>query len=692
MSNPKWDDTQEISPSWDSTQEAMLPAIQEEEAYDPGSFISGARGLGQGLSLGYSDELVGALQGLTGKLTGEEGDLAELYREYRDIERAKNLASEEAHPWLYGGGNVAGGLATALVPGAAIGTGLKGALAAGALAAGGTSEADLTQGETEGLAKDVAGGAVLGGALHGAGTLAGKGLKFLSETQPVESFSKGFSQGAKGVNLASQPQLRETEKKLFEKTGELSDELLSLLKGKEGKGGLVGQKSDLVKALTEEGKTVDLSKAVSQWDKLKKDVDFESLSETAKKEFSLIDDYITNTLKNKKVTEQFVRKLEESHPRIPSSSEELLQKAQTEAALRRQAGETVEPRLLNAMTPQGEMQQAALLAKTPEGELLQRLGSPQTARAEAPAFTSVTPYAEDITSNIAIDPTKIPLKTAETVRESIQDIASKELTSSKLTGAARSTAKEVAGSIREQIPEIKDINKKIQSINQILETFNIGKDITDELGNKIDVATIFERMEKEGITGARARQLIEDGFKNLEQIQPELAKKFKDELGNLVEQFTLAKQIQAGGLYQVVSPKSAPPLFGNLLGRITKPITDNEVISPIIKNTQDSLKNVREAYPLVSPRLGAIQQTLSAKDTKSADIQKANELPEISKSLYQASNDELKQVSVKLLKNPNLGSLSKALMKALEQGNQQSKNAVLFSILQNPLAREELKK
>lgn len=139
----------------------------------PSQLEAAARGIAQGATMGFSEEAIGAAQALAGKISGE-GDLGELYRKYRDIQRAKEKAAQEAFPKTYGASQIGGAVGTALIPGlgatklgALISpTTLRGAAAAGAVAGIGGSEADLTKGEVGGLAGSAALGGVTGAIGH----------------------------------------------------------------------------------------------------------------------------------------------------------------------------------------------------------------------------------------------------------------------------------------------------------------------------------------------------------------------------------------------------------------------------------------------------------------------------------------------------------------------------------------------
>lgn len=139
---------------------------------EPGYLEAGLRGLKQGATFGFGDELTGLAESALTRKT---------YKQARDEARANDQAAEEAHPVVYGAGELGGGLATALVPGGAAArgalAGVKGAALAGAAYGAGSSEADLTEGDVGGLARDTAVGAGAGVVAHGAVKVAGKAVK-----------------------------------------------------------------------------------------------------------------------------------------------------------------------------------------------------------------------------------------------------------------------------------------------------------------------------------------------------------------------------------------------------------------------------------------------------------------------------------------------------------------------------------
>lgn len=142
----------------------------------PSKLESGLRGLAQGASLGFADELTGALESGAGSL-GLVPD--KTYEQARDESRANYLKAQQANPLTYGAGQIGGGLATLAIPGLNVAKGASLARTAGTaalqggLAGLGASEAD----DVKQMAKDATIGAGLGGALGAAGYGLAKGVE-----------------------------------------------------------------------------------------------------------------------------------------------------------------------------------------------------------------------------------------------------------------------------------------------------------------------------------------------------------------------------------------------------------------------------------------------------------------------------------------------------------------------------------
>lgn len=140
-------------------QEAERQRAEEQAAANrPGVIASGLRGVKQGLTFEFGDEIEGALRSALSTKT---------YQQERDAVRAKDAEARETNPAAFGLGQILGSGATALVPGAGLaklGTGLAATVARGAgagiVAGAGASEAD----SVEGVVQDAATGGLVGGA------------------------------------------------------------------------------------------------------------------------------------------------------------------------------------------------------------------------------------------------------------------------------------------------------------------------------------------------------------------------------------------------------------------------------------------------------------------------------------------------------------------------------------------------
>lgn len=170
-----------------------------------------ARGLAQGATLGFSDEIAGGLGALKDiALTDKQlSDFMSLYREKQQAEQEANKAASERSPYLYGAGELVGTIAPGIASGGAgllAGAGKTGlkklAAQAGALGATqaiGTSENTLEN--PEALATDAAMGSGLGAGLGLAGAGIGKGLKLAADTDVAQTIGKSFKFGRQGENL-----------------------------------------------------------------------------------------------------------------------------------------------------------------------------------------------------------------------------------------------------------------------------------------------------------------------------------------------------------------------------------------------------------------------------------------------------------------------------------------------------------
>ena len=171
----------------------------------PGPIESTARGVSQGVSLGFADELQAGLGAIARKAqtfgSKESEPISETYTKLRDAERERNGQAQEAHPYVYGGSELVGGLG---VPVGTIGkgAGLAAKIGYGALtgaAIGGVAGTGYSEAEDiSDIAKEAAIGAGVGGTIGAALPIAGAAVK---KALPVIGESAGKLSEAVKENL-----------------------------------------------------------------------------------------------------------------------------------------------------------------------------------------------------------------------------------------------------------------------------------------------------------------------------------------------------------------------------------------------------------------------------------------------------------------------------------------------------------
>jgi hypothetical protein len=132
---------------------------QEVEALkEHGGAVATGRGLIQGVTLGFGDEIEGAIKAGMAKMQGDERDYSQIYQDKRDQVRKENMMSQEVSGEAYFTGEILGGIGTSIY-GAPITAGVRGAAVLGGLAGVGFSNRTGTD-----LIKDAAIGATFGAA------------------------------------------------------------------------------------------------------------------------------------------------------------------------------------------------------------------------------------------------------------------------------------------------------------------------------------------------------------------------------------------------------------------------------------------------------------------------------------------------------------------------------------------------
>lgn len=209
-----------------SSEEIGLPASLDPTAPEYSKTETFVRSAAQVPTMGFADELVGGAQALGDIATSDSkiSDLENLYTQYRDIQRRKNEESAKQNPKTALAGSLAGGAATAMIPGLNVAK-VGQAAALGATAGLGGSEADLLKGEYKEAAKDAAIGGALGGVAQKFVNKAGGYLKNLKSglTEGAESAAKESGEMAYNAMGASVPEMQKMQGMVRQGDEELSN-------------------------------------------------------------------------------------------------------------------------------------------------------------------------------------------------------------------------------------------------------------------------------------------------------------------------------------------------------------------------------------------------------------------------------------------------------------------------------------
>jgi hypothetical protein len=206
----------------------------------------------------------------------------------------------------------------------------------------------------------------------------------------------------------------------------------------------------------------------------------------------------------------------------------------------------------------------------------------------------------------------------------------------------RSTAREMFrdldNSLVEQVPGLEENNALYSAIKKAQDVFGKEYNESDQLVQSGRQANLLNRATKDTLTGQIAKSELNNAFGNISKVDPELAKNLQSTLSNKIDTFNLARQA------------SNPEL---------------NLIKPI--------QSLKSSSAWIGAKAG----------------QGANAVLNASKRLYDASPEQLQAFSQKLISSGNGTGKNAAIAldKAVKNNDTMAKNAVLFSIMQNPALR-----
>ncbi len=206
----------------------LVKAKPAEETPTPTKFTAGESMLKSFSDVGtsgFADEIVAGMDAAARKAGGDKRKFSELYNHAVEILRRQKEQSDEEHPVASTVGGIAGGLATAVVPGGSV---VKGAtllqkagrgVAAGAAYGGayGAGSGEGIEGRLTGAAKGARIGALTGGVAAPIAAGVGKGAGAVKQFVGVRSVAKDANLPAKSVVKVTEAMKQDSQTGLLRK-------------------------------------------------------------------------------------------------------------------------------------------------------------------------------------------------------------------------------------------------------------------------------------------------------------------------------------------------------------------------------------------------------------------------------------------------------------------------------------------
>jgi len=626
----------------------------------PDEFDSALKGAEQGLTLGFPDEISGALGAGLETFAGSEQPLEALYREYRDAARQRYKRAEEAHPNLYKTGEVVGGL---LVPVGAAGAlknaslaqkikaGTKIGVGLGGAAAAGYSENPLVSSE---FAKDVGAGAGTGAVVGGGVPLVAPvikgvtsetvgGLKWLGNKilGPVDEAAK---MGYAGTKATSEQGI----KSIMSDVGQFASEVAPNLQKDINDVAIL--KNQLIADAQKAGIKADENK-INQFIKTRLGDDIESNLPEVKRELEQYRELL-RTAHDGPLVEKSNRIFYGDAKSQIGKFEDLFIQKQAEQNLAAGSQSAVPLEVLFEPTDIPNKTLGLIRQKQfdVDGHFIgyKKLASKLLDVDEAAKFKDITETVRSGGKDLRNPEELYQLYKDLKQKSSYGDYSFKSAEVQRQTGKSIDDVKNM---LRETVPGVKSADEKIYQLNQAAEALGIAdtrnineKQIRDR------ILSIIGQEGKVGVGAIKAQETINNFIEKLAQVNPEMATKLQQDFAKFG---TKVHTIQ----------------------EINKPLNLLSLASPlsITRTLGTGAANLGGYYAGQTTRAAG---TLAEKGV--AQIEKYT--PEVLKS---------KAAQIAQKGSGVAQELSNILVKAAN-ADERSRNAILFGIMQNPAYRQYL--
>lgn len=675
------------------------------EPVDPGLLNDLGRGMVQGVTFGFGDEIAGGLEAGADLLTGNTtlDKLKDAYQKHRDESRTLYKQAEERSPIASTVGNIAGGIAPALltagsstaVQGAGalsrIAAGAKAGLGAGALGGLGTSEADTIAGDLSNAAEGAKMGALFGGAISG-GVEAAKGVKgaakkvgsFLNETTLAKDIKGAFNFGDEGQNLVTAKGLQSVEDTARKEGENLALNARSSL---QKAGNKIKEATELADKM---GINVNTSEGINMLKKYVADsvnsID-DRARDNAKKFQSIIDNielgpaqpvnFSYTPIKAVKATPSSRSALEAEASKAKASAKALGQELKTEIL---ESTDEAGNKILTLVKTSDEnigAAERAIPIKDADGNIISQdldLGDGVNNKTTASAKSILDKPAVDAAiipsdSGVVVnetrkirmggsDPAKLSLEQANEIKKVLNSQNGVAGAPNLTTDEAVNIAKSAAGSIDDALREntmFADANDKYAAIKQAYKTLGLDADSFEkDAGTKLvrltqqDQASLnntIRRMAQDTQAGDNAAFKMTEALRLIGVADPELAATLRPQIERAANAMDLAQKAKGLGLQN----KSTYIKSGSVYAANVAGLATNAARKSISNSTPESIKKLAQslissgsaAKMKLAQELGPIIQNKDVV-SRNAAIFALQQNPEYRKMLNEHSEEDQK--------------------------------------------------
>lgn len=694
------------------------------------------RGGLQGATLGFGDELSGAVSAtgkLPGVLTGNNSwdDVVAQYKATRDTERVANEEAQKRSPWLYGGGELAGGLALP-IPGVGLfkaatatekasmpllrrlltreitldkdaavlnrlaqqaGRGaqktVEGALTGaeyGALYGAGKSEGDLVDDTLNSTAQ----GATIGGAIPGAIGATKFGGELLVKPafkyfKNLKTAGEAFNRGLEGINLQD--------------IAPHAAKLKSLVEEYAGAG--LSRESQLIQEYTQllADKKINLTEYGQKIRQIAEEAKAKSLNPEARASIDKVVGDITNYTEGV-MQDTLPGKIAKISSKEQIESDLALQKAKLE-----KMGYEAETHVIPGTD---ELGRNILIPKLTYrkgdqvGELYDDAGKILTENPELAEQTKILKPKVDIPAQQREGGGLVTGPQAKSLQSELYNITQDNAMRPEGKTFASDARNELAPILEEQIPGLQEHNTKYRAIKQFMDQNNLAKENLEanvltggrELPKSVAEAiqnNLLLSLEKDK-KGNFTSELINRSLDNLERSGYNVSE-LRAKIPNIIKDYILAHHLSE---VSHGNPVSAVGVVTGELGGISKIVGKG---ANAVGLGIHALGNVVQSVPGVNnvvssaPSVDRITNMITKGRIITGDEDYSpDNISKLSTTVSNMSTDQAMGLAQEMKMQPGMETDGEALEKALQNPNSIARNARIFSILSKKGGRELVRK